>query len=144
MSDRTTNFESFAGIDHEDRLRRLRRISRIARMMDTAVSIPFTRMRFGLDSVIGLVPAIGDAAGGLVGLYVINEARRLGLPKHKLLAMIGNIGLDTAVGSVPLLGDVFDVYFKAHRRNAKMILDHFDMNPDNLDPRPMKDITPKR
>lgn len=144
MSDRTMEFDTTTDSDLAERLRRLRRITRIARMMDTAVAIPFTGMRFGMDSVIGLVPGIGDAAGGLVGLYMVNEARRLGVPKHKLMAMIGNIGLDTAVGSVPLLGDVFDLYFKSHRRNAKLILDHFQMSHDDLDPRPMKDITPKR
>lgn len=144
MIDRTMEFDRLSETEREERNRRLRRITSIARVMDTAIAIPFTSMRFGLDSIVGLVPGIGDAAGGLVGLYMINEARRLGVPKHKLLAMIGNVGLDTAVGSVPLFGDIFDVYFKAHRRNAKMILDHFAVASEELDPRPMKDITPKR
>ncbi|WP_223999292.1 DUF4112 domain-containing protein [Aureimonas sp. SA4125] len=144
MIDRTMPKDDFADLDREGRLRRLRRIARIARLMDTAVGIPFTRMRFGLDSVLGLVPGIGDAAGGLVGLYMINEARRLGLPTHKLLAMAGNVGVDTIVGSVPLLGDIFDVYFKSHRRNANLILDHFGDDGADLGPREMKDITPKR
>lgn len=134
--------------DLADRTRRLRRVARLARFMDTAIRIPGTGIRFGGDSLIGLVPGIGDAAGGLVSLYIVNEARRLGMPNHKLVKMLGNIGADFAVGSVPLLGDVFDVMFKANRRNLDMILDHFDENGSIDDAgnivRPMKDVTPKR
>lgn len=143
MSTRTGT-DTFGALQGGERLRRLKRISRIARLMDTAVRIPGTGIRFGADSVLGLVPGIGDAAGGLVGLYIINEARRLGLPAHKLLKMAGNVGLDALVGSVPVLGDVFDVYFKSHRRNAQMILDHFGEDHSAFEPQGMKDITPKR
>ena len=127
-----------------DRIRRLKRISQLARIMDTAISIPGTGIRFGADSVIGIIPGFGDAAGGLIGLYMVNEARKLGLPGHKLMKMVGNVGIDSLVGAVPLLGDVFDVYFKSHRRNARMILDHFADDRVDLDPAAMKDITPKR
>ena len=127
-----------------DRLRRLRRISRVARLMDTAIRVPGTGIRFGADSVVGLIPGIGDAGGAVIALWIVNEARRLGMPNAKIL---GNVGIDVAVGSVPLLGDIFDVVFKANRRNLDLILDHFgeehlmaEVDPD----RPMKDITPKR
>ena len=144
MSDRTMHREEFSALAEEERLRRLRRIVTVARLMDTAIGIPFTGIRFGLDSVVGLVPGIGDAAGGLIGLYMINEARRLGIPKHKLLAMAGNVGIDAVVGSVPLLGDVFDLFFKAHRRNADLVLAHFADLGSDLGTDTMKDITPKR
>ncbi|KAB0680810.1 DUF4112 domain-containing protein [Aureimonas leprariae] len=134
----------FDAMAQADRMRRVQRIARIARLMDTAVHVPFVGVRFGLDSVIGLVPGIGDAAGGLVGLYIINEARKLGMPKQKLLKMVANVALDAAVGSVPVAGDVFDVYFKSHRRNAQMVLDHFGDSGSRIDPDSMKDITPKR
>jgi hypothetical protein len=127
-----------------DTLRRLTRISRLARLMDTAVRIPGVGVRFGLDSVIGLFPGIGDAAGAAIGLYIINEGRRLGLPKRKLLRMVANVVADAAVGSVPIAGDVFDVYFKSHRRNAEIILDHFGDARSRLDPTLMKDITPQQ
>ena len=129
---------------YAERIRRLKRISRLARIMDTAIAIPGTGIRFGADSVIGIIPGFGDAAGGLIGLYMVNEARKLGLPGHKLLKMVGNVGIDSLVGAVPLFGDVFDVYFKSHRRNAKLILDHFENDHVDLDPAGMKDITPKR
>jgi hypothetical protein len=122
--------ETFA--DRTERLRRLRRLSGIARLMDTAIGIPGTRIRFGADSVFGLIPLVGDAGGALVGLYIVNEARKLGLPPAKLTRMLGNVAADSVLGSVPLAGDVFDLFFKSHRRNVKMILDHFDIHADEL------------
>ncbi len=119
-------------LDSAERMRRLRRLSGIARLMDTAIGIPGTRLRFGADSIMGLVPLVGDGAGALVGLYIVNEARRMGVPREKLARMIGNIGMDAVVGSVPLVGDLFDVYFKSHRRNVNMIIDHFGIHDDEL------------
>ncbi|CAN7276681.1 DUF4112 domain-containing protein [Neorhizobium tomejilense] len=119
-------------VNRTERLRRLRRLSGIARLMDTAIGIPGTRIRFGADSVFGLIPLVGDAGGALVGLYIVNEARKLGLPPAKLTRMLGNVAADSVLGSVPLAGDVFDLFFKSHRRNVKMILDHFDIHPDEL------------
>ena len=119
-------------MDREEHLRRLRRLAAIARLMDTAIRIPGTGIRFGADSVLGLVPLVGDAGGALVGLYIINEARRLGLPPAKLARMLGNVAADSILGSVPLAGDVFDLFFKSHRRNLQLILDHFGMHPDEL------------
>jgi hypothetical protein len=115
-----------------DTLRRLRRLANIARLMDTAIRIPGTGIRFGADSVFGLVPVIGDAGGALVGLYVVNEARRLGVPAHKLTKMIGNLAADSLIGSVPLAGDLFDVFFKSNRRNLAIILDHFQLTHEDL------------
>lgn len=115
-----------------DRLRRITRLVRLARLMDTAIRLPFLGTRFGADSVLGLVPVIGDASGALIGAYIINEARRLGLPPQKLAQMAGNLGVDAVLGSVPLLGDVFDLYFKSHRRNVQMILDHFGLDGEKL------------
>lgn len=124
------NFASDAG--QLDRLRRLRRLSTIARMMDTAIRIPGTGIRFGADSVMGLVPVIGDAGGALVGLYMINEARRLGVPSHKLMQMMGNLAADSVLGAVPLAGDLFDVFFKSNRRNLGIVLDHFGIAAEDL------------
>ncbi|CAN7531227.1 DUF4112 domain-containing protein [Rhizobium sp. LjRoot254] len=107
-------------------MRRLRRLQTVAMVLDTAIAIPGTNIRFGADSLLGLVPGAGDFAGALVGLAIVNEARRLGVPAEKMSRMIANIGLDTLVGFVPLLGDVFDMYFKSHRRNVQLILDHFE------------------
>ncbi|WP_426131730.1 DUF4112 domain-containing protein [Pararhizobium sp. PWRC1-1] len=119
-------------VNYEDRIRRLRRIHALARVMDTAIRIPGTGIRFGADSVLGLIPGVGDAGSALVGLFIVNEARRLGVPKHMLVRMLGNLGADAVTGSVPLLGDLFDVYFKSNRRNLQILLDHFDITEDQL------------
>jgi hypothetical protein len=121
-----------------DLSRRLARLNSLARLMDTAIHIPGTNIRFGADALIGLVPGIGDAGGALIGLYIVNEARRLGVPKRKLGRMVANLGMDAAIGAVPLAGDLFDVYFKAHKRNIQIVLDHFEMDRSDV----MKDVTP--
>ena len=118
--------------DSAERIRRIRRLSSISRLMDTAIGIRGTRIRFGADSIMGLLPVIGDGAGAVVGIYIVNEARRLGVPPEKLARMIGNLAMDAVVGSVPVLGDLFDVYFKSHRRNVDMIIDHFGIHQDEL------------
>lgn len=127
-------------LDGEERLRRLRRLGVVARLMDTAIRIPGTGIRFGMDSIVGLVPGIGDGAGLMIGLYIVYEAQRLGVPAHKLARMIANLGLDAVVGAVPVAGDVFDVFFKANRRNFELVLDHFDEYRAEF----ARDITPRR
>lgn len=116
--------------DRSDFERRLGRLLMIARVMDTAVVVPGTNIRFGADAVLGLIPGGGDLIGAAISLAIVNEARRLGVPKALLAQMIVNVGLDAVLGSVPLLGDAFDVYFKANRRNAQLVLDHFNANND--------------
>lgn len=115
-------------------MRRLATLAKISRLMDTALRIPGTRIRFGADSILGLVPGVGDAAGALVGLAILNEARKLGLPGNKQMQMLGNLATDAVFGSVPVLGDVFDLYFKSHRRNIQIILDHFALTHEDLTP----------
>ncbi|MGR9363671.1 DUF4112 domain-containing protein (plasmid) [Rhizobium leguminosarum] len=116
-----------------DRLVRLRRMRGLARLMDTALRIPGTRFSFGADSVIGLIPGVGDFAGAAISLYIVNEARRLGVPNDKLFKMLVNIGFDAVAGSVPLVGDLFDVYFKSNRRNLDVVLEHFGLHHSDLD-----------
>lgn len=116
-----------------DRLVRLRRMRGLERLMDTALRIPGTRFSFGADSLMGLIPGIGDFAGAAISLYIVNEARQLGVPNDKLLKMLLNIGFDAAAGSVPLVGDLFDVYFKSNRRNLELVLDHFGLDHSDLD-----------
>lgn len=92
--------------------------------MDTAYRIPGTRVRFGLDALIGLVPGVGDLASAALSGYLIYEARRFGLPRSAILRMIGNVAVDAAFGAVPLLGDAADVYWKANVRNLRILRRH--------------------
>jgi hypothetical protein len=111
----------FAWSDPAARLIRLRRL---AWLIDGAFSLPGTRFRFGLNSVIGLLPVGGDAVLGALSLYIIYEAAQLGLPRHKLLRMMANVGIEVVGGSVPILGDLFDMALKANLRNLRIIDDH--------------------
>jgi hypothetical protein len=87
--------------------------------------VPGTGIRIGLDGIVGLVPGLGDGATALLSLWFIWEGAQLGLPKRKLAHMLLNIGIDAAFGAVPVLGDVFDVVWKANRRNYRIIAAHF-------------------
>jgi hypothetical protein len=116
---------SFAASDATARLTRLRRL---AWLIDGAFALPGTRFRFGLNSVIGLLPIGGDAVLGALSLYIIYEAARLGLPKHKLARMLANVGIEVIGGSVPILGDLFDMALKANLRNLAIIDDHLQVS----------------
>ena len=116
-----------------EHLARLRRIRGLARLMDTALRVPGTRISLGADSVLGLIPGIGDFAAAAISLVIVNEARRLGVANDKLVKMLVNVGFDTVAGSVPVLGDVFDVYFKSNRRNLQLLLHHFGLAHADLD-----------
>ncbi|MBE7212663.1 MAG: DUF4112 domain-containing protein [Gluconacetobacter diazotrophicus] len=104
-----------------ERARRLKRIRRLAWLLDAAVRLPGTRFRFGLNSVLGLTPAAGDAAMTAISLYIVWEAFQLGLPAAQLGRMLGNVAVEAVAGAVPVAGDLFDVTFKANMRNIALI-----------------------
>jgi hypothetical protein len=116
FDDRSTNRAS--------RQQRLARIDTLATWLDTAFVVPGTNIRFGLDAIVGLVPGIGDFVTSLVSLYIVHEARQLGAPTHLLVRMVANIAIDGIVGSAPLAGDIFDVMWRANRRNMTLLYDH--------------------
>ncbi len=98
-----------------------RRLDRFANLLDSRFRIPGTGIRFGYDSLAGLVPGIGDTVGVALSAWLIYEAWRIDVPRNVLLRMAANAGIDYVVGSVPLLGDVFDVFFKSNRRNVELL-----------------------
>ena len=100
------------------------RIRNLARLLDSAVTIPGTQVRIGADSVLGLVPVVGDLAGAALSGYIILASARLGAPPSVLVSMFLNVGIDTVVGSVPVLGDMFDVGWRANMRNADLLEGH--------------------
>lgn len=106
--------------------RALERLRRLGYLLDNSIPVPGTRFRFGLDTIIGLVPGVGDLAGGILSLYIILEAARLGVPRPLLARMGYNVAVDVLVGAVPLFGDVFDAGFKANLRNLALIQQHAD------------------
>jgi hypothetical protein len=98
-----------------------RRLVALTRLMDEAVHVPVLGTRVGLDVLLGLVPVAGDLVSMGIGLYSVAQARELGASRWLQARMIGNLLVDAALGAVPLAGDLADVYFKAHRRNMKLL-----------------------
>jgi hypothetical protein len=101
--------------------RRLARMRRVGWLLDNSIPVPGTSFRLGIDQIIGLVPGIGDLIGGLLSLYIIVEAHNLGVPRSLLARMGWNVAIDTLVGEVPILGDLFDIGFKANIRNLRLL-----------------------
>jgi hypothetical protein len=125
---RTVQFGNY-GFDFsrgQSRAERIARLDALANLLDTAFIFPGTNVRFGLDAIIGLVPGIGDAITTVISLYIVREARALGAPRHVVARMLGNVALDGVVGAIPLLGDAFDVMWRANRRNMVLLRKHLD------------------
>jgi hypothetical protein len=99
----------------------IERLRRLARVQDELLRIPGTNIRFGLDALLGLVPGVGDMVTTGVSAYVLVTAARMGAPTSVIARLAGNIVLDLLIGSVPLLGDLFDVGWKANVRNVRLL-----------------------
>ena len=106
---------------------RLRRLRSLAWLLDNSIALP-GGFRVGLDAVIGLIPGVGDAIGGLISAYLINEARMMGAPRSVLLRMTGNVLLETIIGVVPFAGDLFDAAYKANTKNLAL-LERYEIDP---------------
>jgi Domain of unknown function (DUF4112) len=98
----------------------------LARLMDGAFVLPGTNIRVGMDVIIGLVPVAGDVISGIISSYMIWEARQLGAPKWLIARMMANTLLDTTVGAIPILGDAFDVMFRANMKNMALLRRHME------------------
>lgn len=116
------------GFHTESRRDRIERLDRLATLLDTAFVLPGTNIRFGADALIGLVPGIGDSVTTALAAWIVYEAHKLGVPRRVLIRMMGNVAIDGLVGSVPVLGDLFDVAFRANRRNVRILREHFGMD----------------
>lgn len=102
---------------------RIADVEALARWFDYAFELP-GGFRFGLAGIIGLIPGIGDVFDALVSLYVIVRAIQLGIPRVAITRMLVNVGIEALAGSVPVVGDLFDIAFKANRRNYQLLKSH--------------------
>ena len=118
-----------------DRLERMDRLRRLARLLDNRWTIPGTRIGFGLDGIASLVPVAGDTLTALVSLHILDEARRMGVPKRLIARMLGNIVFDWAAGSIPVIGTIFDVAFKSNLRNLRLLEQHLEDGMRVVNPR---------
>jgi len=103
-----------------------RRIEALEKLLENSFTVPVINRPIGLDAIVGLIPGIGDAVTAAMGLYLVWEARNLGMPQWKLWRMAGNVGIDALLGAVPVAGDLFDFLYRSNTRNVKIIKRHLD------------------
>jgi len=128
----------------EDKEAIIQSVERLARLMDSRFAIPGLPVKLGLDTIIGLIPGIGDTIGLGVSGYIIAQAKRVGVSRPALYQMIFNIFLDWLVGLIPILGDLFDWGWQANNRNARLLRQHFEKHlKEALEPQ-MIDVTPPK
>lgn len=119
----TATVERYSNSDIEAALAR---VEAVAHFMDDLFVIPGTKVRVGLDAMIGMVPVVGDLISQAISSYIIWEARRLGVSRFTMSRMIANSAIDTVVGIVPFVGDAFDVAFRANRKNLALLKGHLE------------------
>lgn len=104
----------------------LKWVDRISRLMDSKFTIPGTKVRFGIDPIIGLIPGIGDLGSYGVSLSLIYTMHKHGASGLLITRMLINATLDAIFGSIPILGAVFDFWFKANNRNVNLLREHYE------------------
>ena len=103
-----------------------KRIEAMEQLLERSFRIPGVNYPIGLDSIIGLVPVLGDIVTTALGAYIVWEAKNLGLPKWKIWRMMGNVGFDALLGVVPVVGDAADFVFRSNTRNLRIVKKHLD------------------
>lgn len=103
-----------------------RRVEGLERLLEGLVTLPGTNRRLGLDVILDLVPVGGDLVGAALGLYMVWEARNLGMSKAQMARMAGNVGVDWLLGLIPWIGAIPDFFFRSNTRNLKIIKRHLD------------------
>ena len=103
-----------------------KRIEAMEQLLERSFTIPGVNYPVGLDSIIGLVPVLGDIVTTVMGAYLVWEAKNLNMPKWKLWRMAGNVGFDALLGAVPVVGDAADFLFRSNTRNLRIVKMHLD------------------
>ncbi len=112
---------------------RIQRLRALARLLDSAIPLP-GGYRIGIDGFLGLIPGIGDVAGGLASSYIIVESARLGASTATLIRMVLNVLLESLVGIIPFFGDVFDFVWKANEKNLALMEQQLRKAPPQSSP----------
>ncbi|MGB3532392.1 MAG: DUF4112 domain-containing protein [Microcoleaceae cyanobacterium] len=112
----------------------VRKLRKLSNVLDNAIAIPGTSYRIGLDPILGLIPGGGDLVGGVLSAYIVFKAFEFGVPRKTLVQMATNIALETVAGTIPVLGDVFDVAWKANVKNVELLESYFELPADEQQP----------
>ena len=103
-----------------------RRLEAVENALERLFVVPGINRPVGLDSIVGLIPVVGDIVTASMGAWLVWEARNLGMSKFQLTRMAANVGVDTALGAIPLVGDVFDFMFRSNTRNLRIVKRYLD------------------
>jgi hypothetical protein len=120
---------------HDEEERLMGSVRALARLMDDQFEVPGTKLRVGLDALVGLVPGVGDLVSTAISLWIVNQARRLGVSRWVLARMGWNVLVDAGVGAIPLAGDAFDLVWKSNRRNIVLLEKHLAARRSKRPPR---------
>ena len=93
----------------------------LSRVLDTWYRIPGTNIRVGLDGIIGFVPGVGDFLAGAASCIIVLAAFFRGVPLVTVARMVTNLVIEVGVGMVPVLGNLFDIGWRANRRNYHLL-----------------------
>lgn len=104
-----------------DAERSLKRIEGMAMLLDARYRIPIVNIRLGWDGILGVAPGVGDLITLGFSSYLLVEAMRMKMPKRVLAQMLANILIDTGIAIIPVVGDAFDIFFKANLRNSRLL-----------------------
>ena len=125
MDEMAAQFDRIPGMGRDVQSVR-QRIEMMEQVLENVFVIPGTRFRVGLDSMVGLIPVLGDLVTAAMGAWIVWEARNLGMSRWQLLRMGANVGVDTAIGAIPFVGDAFDLAFRSNSKNLRIIRKHLD------------------
>jgi hypothetical protein len=103
----------------------LENFQRMARLLDSRFEIPGTKIRFGLDPLLSLIPLFGDLITLLVSAALIYQVSTRGASRNVVIKMMLNAGLDTLIGAIPLVGTVFDIFYRSNERNLRLLKEHY-------------------
>ena len=126
-----SKFKPLASKSSQPVTEKVQKLHRLAFLLDNSLSIPGTKLRFGLDPILGLLgiaAGSGDVVGGAVGAYIVYQAAQMGVPKEVVWQMVTNILIDSLVGLVPGLGDLLDFTWKANTRNMALVDQHLTVS----------------
>lgn len=108
----------------DDIERRVEAIESLAELMDSQFPLPGTKMRIGVDTIIGLIPGIGDTISLSIAGYIVLQSARLGVGTQRIIQMLINIFIDWLIGLIPIIGDFFDIGWKGNLKNAAILRDY--------------------
>ena len=131
-------------IHHKDKEALVQSVEKLARLMDSRFNLPGIPIRLGLDTIIGLIPGIGDTIGLGISGYIIAQSKRVGVNRTTIYKMIANVFIDWLIGIVPILGDLFDWGWQANNRNAGLLRQHFEKQLVEVGEPQMIDVTPPK